>query len=472
MKSWTLILRLAWLLAIPAIAAPSNSSFSLTILHDNDFHGQLLPFAYTETALSSNELPSVGGIARRATLIRSLRASLTNESLLLHGGDVFTRGPLTTTWLGEPDIEAMNALGYQAASLGNNEFKAMDGVDATNASGAQAALLSLVKRSRFPWVCANAVDSTGAFLQGVKPFVVLHVGGVHVGILGLTTQRSAYYPQTRGWTVGDPVAVAKQWIPKAREACDVLLLLSHLGVSLDKSLAASTRGIDAIIGGDSHTFLYRGIEITNEAGIGVPIVQAGEYGVRLGRFDLRFEKSGESPWRVASWRSELLLVDDRLAEAADLNALLAPYLAPFRKILGRLDSVEATPAGRARQTQQFMMDGLRRSLGATFALAPDGGGLFDSFRSATITRYDVYAAMPFHNNGVTISMTAAEFEALLAKVPKRVLSGDTNRIPRDRAFPVALVDYTAKSALRLPADRLVDSGKDVRELVIGGFGKD
>src|SRR3981189_3691032 len=95
-------------------------SFALTILHTNDLHGHIFPFAYTESGRSKEERASVGGAARRATLVRRLRRDIKNPVVLGDSGDTFTRGPLTNAYEGVADAEAMNAVGYDLAALGNN----------------------------------------------------------------------------------------------------------------------------------------------------------------------------------------------------------------------------------------------------------------------------------------------------------------------------------------------------------------
>ena len=256
MKKPILIFALLFFVAFPAFA--QDDAVTLTILHTNDLHGHILPFAYTEIERSKEEKASVGGAARRATLIRRLRKEIKNPTILVDSGDTFTRGPLTNAYEGVADIEAMNAVGYELGALGNNEFKAKDGIEAGDAAGAQFALLRFIKRSHFQWLCANAMDGKGAFLEGVQPFVVRQFptkdGVVRVGFLGLTAPRSASYPQTKGWKIIDPIAAAKEYIPLARAQCDVLIAVTHIGVPLDVQLAKETTGLDAIVGGDSHTF--------------------------------------------------------------------------------------------------------------------------------------------------------------------------------------------------------------------------
>ena len=458
-------------LVTPLYAAPNQpQTLTLTLLHDNDLHGHLLPFAYTETGQSNQEKPSVGGAARRATLIRQLRRKIQNPTMLIDSGDTFTRGPLTNAYEGIADTEAMNAVGYELAAVGNNEFKAKDGVDQADAAGAQAALLQVVKRSRFPWICANAVDGKGAFLEGVQPYVVRDFQGVRVGFLGLTSPKSMTYPQTKGWTISDPVAAAKQWIPEARKHCDVLIAVTHIGVLLDTLLAAQTNGLDAIVGGDSHTYLYKALEIPNTQGIAVPIVQDGEFGVRLGRFDLHLSRDAHGEWHLAKYEYALLPVGPSLAEAPDVQAALASYVQPFQTVVGQLPAIAATPEAREKQTTQIVADALRRQTRADIALNPLNGGFFEVFRHHAVTRYDVYAVMPFHNNVVTAALTGSEMQSLLKAQPDTVVSGDIAHLDAAQTYRVAFVDYMAHSVYKLTEAQVTETKQDLRDVVISYLG--
>ena len=449
--------------------APAQKSepdhFALTILHTNDLHGHIFPFAYIEQAKSKEEAPSVGGAARRATLIRKLRREVKNPVLLVDSGDTFTRGPLTNAYEGIADVEAMNAVGYDLAALGNNEFKAKDAVEEWDAQGAQAALLQMVKRAHFHWLCANATDSKGACLEGVVPYVVREINGVRVGFLGLTPPRVATYPQTVGWKISDPIAAAKEWIPKARRHCDILIALTHIGVDLDKQLAAQTTGLDAIVGGDSHTFLYKAEEVANPEGRRIPIVQDGEFGVNLGRFDLRFSRNADGPWTLTGFDYKLLPVGANIKEAPDVVAALQPYLRPMLTVVGHLDSIGDTPQERNQITNRIIADALRQQTGSDYALNPDDSG-FDVFRHKEVTRYDVYAIMPFKNHVITASLTGAEIQAMQKSVTNTVHSGEVANIDPTKTYKVAFVDYPAKAAYKVPMEKIVDTGRDVREAVM------
>jgi 2',3'-cyclic-nucleotide 2'-phosphodiesterase (5'-nucleotidase family) len=283
----------------------------------------MLPFQYTPAIPGMRvALPGeVGGLARRATAIGKIRAEVTHPLALVDCGDVFTRGPWHQQFLGVPEIEALNAMGCEMLCVGNNEFKATDGVDS------QAILLGLMRRSRFPWLAANlTVGDSGVPVEGIHRFVVRDYQGVRVGFLGLTAPRAKDYAQTKGWTIGDPIAAAKQWVPEARKSCDILIAVTHIGVDLDKQLAAQVPGIDAIVGGDSHTYLPVPLAVKNPAGIVVPIVQAGEQGVMLGRLDLVFEK-GEG-WKLQQYTGKLQPMNAEIPDDPTIKTLLDRWLAP------------------------------------------------------------------------------------------------------------------------------------------------
>src|SRR5580698_8065796 len=167
------------LLTLDAGAA-SAATQSLTILHDNDIHGHLRAFCYVEVAKGPDEHCDVGGAARRATLVKQLRAAAKTPTLLIDSGDTTTRGPLATEYEGLDEIAAMNAIGYDLAAIGNNEFKLKDAADIHDAAGAQGDLARLVRQSHFPWICANVTEADGSPLPGVKPFIVRRIGRLQI----------------------------------------------------------------------------------------------------------------------------------------------------------------------------------------------------------------------------------------------------------------------------------------------------
>lgn len=452
-------------LTLTALPARAQDKLDLTILHTNDLHGHTLPFAYTEPGRSKDEQPSVGGAARRATLIRELKKKAKNPVMVIDLGDVATRGPLTNAYEGIADIEALNATGYDIGTIGNNEFKLKDAAERFDAVGAQNALLQVLRRSHFPWVCANAgvgEAAKGELIPGVHPYLVREINGVRVGFLGLTAPRSNGYPQVKGWWVSDPVEAAKKWVPIVRKNCDVLVALTHVGVDDDKKIA-EVPGIDAIVGGDSHTFLYKPVVVN-----GVPIVQTGEFGVNLGKFDLHFAKT-PSGWKLASYNYALLPITAKIKEARDVKAVADAYAAPLKSgpaIALPTRFLGATPDERTRRTSEAVAAALAKATNSEIGLHVEGDGFFDVFRAEKLTRYDIWAVMPFKNKVATLTMTGAELTELKQKNKGVILSAPAS--DPAKIYTVALVDFTATGTLKLSASRL-SVGGDLREAVIAGL---
>ena len=446
----------------------------LTLLHTNDLHGHVLPHVYAEEGFPGGKGEFVrGGIARIATLARKLKREIKNPAMLIDIGDTATRGPLTNAYEGIADAEAMNAAGYELGVIGNNEFKLKDGYERKDNFGAQAALMQVIRRTNFPWLCANAGGEPQKFFPGVGPFLVREIQGVRVGFLGLTAPRSASYPQTVGWWIGDPVESAKKWIPIARKECDVLIALTHIGIDDDKKLVAATSGIDAVVGGDSHTFIYKPEIVNNAEGKPVPIVQDGEFGVNLGRFDLHFAKT-PTGWTLAKYEYALLPITEKIKEAKDVKAVADRFARPLQsEIVARLPEsfIGKTPEERTKLTAVATMEGIRRGVGADLGATVPGDGSFNVFRSASVSLYDLRAAWPFKNKVATASLTGAELSTLQTKFPALVLSPGNAPLDSTKTYTVALIDFVASGSLGISADKLTDTGKDMRDAFVAGWAK-
>ena len=128
----------------------------------------------------------------------------------------------------------------------------------------------------------------------VKPYVVLEKGGMKIGIFGLMGKDAAEKsPFASPVKFGDPIEISKEMVKvlREKEKVDMVICLSHSGVSKDKSLsedeilAKKVQGIDVIVGGHSHTRLEKPIVIDSTF-----IVQASSYGNCVGVLDLLWEK--------------------------------------------------------------------------------------------------------------------------------------------------------------------------------------
>ncbi|MFN7019524.1 MAG: bifunctional metallophosphatase/5'-nucleotidase, partial [Fimbriimonadales bacterium] len=220
-RLWFTLSLLGVVLHLGYSADPSGRWFRLTILHTNDTHGHLLPFSYPEgIAPDSQEaaLPhkaNIGGVARRATLIRRLREALQPyPALVIDAGDYMDGTPFSLEFQGEADVACMNACGYDFATLGNHEF-----------SNPLDTVLRLVKMGQFQTVCANLrYRDSGEPL--VPPYAITQVGELRVALFGLVLQDTQNYRGARERVeVLNPFEVARTLVPQLRQQADVVILI-------------------------------------------------------------------------------------------------------------------------------------------------------------------------------------------------------------------------------------------------------
>jgi 5'-nucleotidase len=178
--------------------------------------------------------------------------------------------------------EVMNALGYDAVTLGNHEFD--NGLEAL---GERLASLNA------PVVVCNYDFSPFEAGKYIKPYVVVEKAGMKIGIIGATCNLKDVVSAeiVNRLPEFDFVETVQKYVDELRPTCDLIVLLTHLGYTphlpgntTDPIMAAATRGVDIIVGGHSHTFMDAADMVPNLDGVPVPVVQAGEWGVNMGEF--------------------------------------------------------------------------------------------------------------------------------------------------------------------------------------------
>ena len=261
----------------------------LTILHTNDVHSYIDPFPADHP-----KNPNKGGVARRASLIESIRKENPNV-LLLDAGDIFQGTPYFNYYGGELEFKLMSMMRYDAATIGNHDFD--NGVEGIRAQ---------MPHATFEFISAN-YDFKNTVMDGfVKPYKIFDKDGIKVGVFGLGIELEGLvdkrmYSET---VYNGPVETAQDMVRilKKEKKCDVIICLSHLGYKYkedeskicDLKLAALTQDIDLIIGGHTHTFLDKPTIAKNSVGKEVLVNQVGCYGINLGRIDFYFDNNRQN----------------------------------------------------------------------------------------------------------------------------------------------------------------------------------
>ncbi len=279
-----------------AIADPNT--IRLTILHTNDVHSHIDPFDDNHP-----KYPGMGGVARRAALIRQIRAEEKNV-LLLDAGDIFQGTPYFNLYGGELEMKLMTKMGYDAATIGNHDFD--NGIEG---------LVKQLPFAGFPMLNTN-YDFSDTPMRGKSiPYKIFEKESLRIGVFGIGIELAGLvdkrlYGNTKYL---DPVANALKYSSylKRHKKCDLVICLSHLGFSYendkisDLKLAKLSENIDLIIGGHTHTFMDEPVNMMNQNEKEIIVTQAGWAGLRLGRIDYLFTRNSRRKIRTTSTMKDL-----------------------------------------------------------------------------------------------------------------------------------------------------------------------
>jgi len=272
-------------LSLSAFNTPKDKR--ITILHTNDVHSQIEPLPNNHY-----KYPGLGGFARRATQIDSIRKE-NKHTLLLDAGDIFQGTPYFNYFGGELEFKLMSMLGYDLATLGNHDFD--NGING---------FYKQLPNANFDFVSAN-YDFSNTILEGkVKPYKIFVKDGIKIGVFGLGVELEGLVTPTlyKETKYLDPVTISQDIAKELKEVqhCDLIICLSHIGYHYKKNpnkisdlqLARQTKDIDLIIGGHTHTLLPKPTVEKNSAGENVLINQCGKSGVYMGQIDFYFSADG------------------------------------------------------------------------------------------------------------------------------------------------------------------------------------
>ena len=308
-------------------AAQGKHDVSITLLSTTDIHGHVEPWDYYE------DKPLNLGLAKIATLVKQARAQ-DPDALLLDCGDTIQGTPLAyyfaekDTSVPNPTIAAFNALHYHAMAVGNHEFNFGEEV-----------MWKAKREAKFPWLAANVKQIYKSGVPYIQPYIIKHVKGVRIGIVGFVTPgipRWEIPEHYKGYEFESIVASAKTVIPEVRKQVDLLVVIMHSGLDHDSrtgevrpdqvdnenavsELAESEPGIDVIFYGHTHQ------EMPERIINGVLVSQARNWGQSLARADVLMTEDAEKHWTVESKHSNTIPVTADVPPDPEIMKLAAPY---------------------------------------------------------------------------------------------------------------------------------------------------
>jgi 2',3'-cyclic-nucleotide 2'-phosphodiesterase/3'-nucleotidase len=413
---------------------PGDTALAVTLLETTDFHGALLTGG---TERSTNQ--PWGGAAVLGAWQRMLTARAPGVTFLLDGGDMMQGTPISNLVFGRSVIEVMNVQGYDAAALGNHDFDW--GVDTLRARMAQA---------RFPVLACNVFDkATGARPAWLEPYRLVRRGRVTVAVVGVATPETPLVTAPSNVATlrfDDPAPIVNALVPELRaRGADVVVVLAHMGGQVERNgdavgrvfdLARLVRGVDAVFGGHTHSFVATQVA-------GRPVVVSASNGRVIGEVDVVVNRVARSVRPTGEWLHRTYADSVTVPAGDPVAAIVAHYDSLVGPLMQRVLGRAAAPVTRGSQAMaNLVTDAMRQAVGADVAFT-NAGGLRRDFEAGPISLGEVYELMPFENELVTMELTGAQVKQVIEERPSRIcVSGVRGRYDPVRPEGDRITDLT------------------------------
>lgn len=283
-------------LLVGLLCSTSAPAKLVQILHTNDLHG------FFEHSVEDKHRG--GYAALKAEIDKQKEKALGKgiTSLVVDAGDFMEGSIFYFAQNGRRTFDIMNKMGYDAVAVGNHDW--------LMGSKELASLLKDVP-PQFAYLGANFKPNFALFpsiRKAVKEYKVFDIDGVRLAFMGLTTDELFYKWRLDYGDIHNPVKTGKKLAKKIKEKdeADFVIALTHTGFHTDKELAKESKEVDLIVGGHSHTYLFKPFYQKNKADRQIPIVQAGEHAKVLGRMIINVEKG--KPLEIVEY--ELIPISD------------------------------------------------------------------------------------------------------------------------------------------------------------------
>jgi 2',3'-cyclic-nucleotide 2'-phosphodiesterase / 3'-nucleotidase / 5'-nucleotidase len=439
--------------ALPPPLPADSDSVRLAIIATNDFHGALEPL--TPTWASGD---TIGGAATLAAYVRPVEARYPGATLHLDGGDQMQGTVVSNLTGGRASIDVLNALGVDAAAIGNHEFDW--GVDT---------LLARMADAEYPLLAANIfVKGTGERPDWVEPYVWLDRAGLRIAVIGATTTATPFTTLPKHVEPYEFLSIAhvvNELAPQLEaQGADLIILAVHAGGieeghggvrgEIADAARLITAPLDLIVSGHTHTRINRVVN-------GIPIVQAASSGTAVGVVVLTYDRTARS---VVDAFSEIWTT--RAADVSPDAAMaerVARWASETAEFAGRPITTLAQTLVRDRRGESalgdLIADAQRAATGTQMAMT-NAGGIRADLQAGPVTFRDVFAVQPFQNVLIRVTLTGEQVRrALEAAVTGSVGQVSGVRFSFDPSRPVG--DRIREAYLENTGERLVEQGRVV-----------
>ncbi|MCF7833154.1 MAG: bifunctional metallophosphatase/5'-nucleotidase [Candidatus Marinimicrobia bacterium] len=465
------------IMILVALTSCSSPTADITILHWNDFHSHNTSWVPTHY---NQDKHTVGGYALLDAYLDSLERVFPG-AIRVHAGDDFQGSPVCAVTKGASQIEILNAVKPDFFTIGNHEFdytwKHLDSLRQNIA--------------KFGMYSANLIDDkTGE--SATPQFRVFFRKGYRFAMIALTTpylNELTLPSNLEGVEVADPAETARNLISSLESrGIDLFIVVSHMGIGLDRKLAEDVPDIDLIIGGHSHTYMREAEQVN-----GVWIVQANDHGRYIGITKFHVE-NGDITTIDMDYEETIA---GKLRPSKDVAAVVKKYeeqvAEEMDKVIGTLE-IPWRSGGDESNLGNWIADAFREATGTDIAMM-NNGGIRKGLDSGPILVRDIWEISPFGNTLVTFEWTGEELMNAMDFMASRgrsmqvsgmdmmledkvglvdILVGE-EQVDPEKVYTICVNNYTASQAEKYfgtEINNLKETGLVDRDVLVNAVKKD
>ena len=442
---------------------------TLTIYTVNDFHGSL------------EEEDGKKGASRMAEYILSSMKGKEESSIILSAGDMFQGSAISNYTYGQPVIDVMNHVGFNAMALGNHEFDwgletIQRFVDKDMENG----------EANFDFLgCNIQKKSTGTLPAYIKPYTIIERKNLKIGVIGYIgfgQEKDILSEMVEDYTFLEPVEVVKDYsyILRHNEGCNVIVALGHdasSSTNMQLSKLSDDYRIDAIINGHSHS-VYNDTYRRSDKVV-IPCLQAGSAGSHVGVVNITIDKETNQVIGGSSFTKEMNnKINKNLDVEKIVNQVVLDTAHIFERVLCQTDKeITRIP------TANFIANMLADKTDSKVGFINIGGVRANAFpieKNQNVNVKKIYQILPFDNTIVTLKLKGSLLIKMLDNsdlvYSKNTVKGSTSTgylidgvaIDDEKEYQVATINfcYENNNYNFYLGTQYQDSKKVLRDLMI------
>ncbi|PYF01866.1 bifunctional metallophosphatase/5'-nucleotidase [Ureibacillus chungkukjangi] len=353
---------------------------TIHIFHTNDIHSH---FEYWQ---------------RMHNYIKTQRqefSKLGETSFLFDIGDHIDRSNIyTEATLGKGNVQLLNEAQYDAVTIGNNEGITL----------AFEELHELYNEANFDVIVGNIEPMSGPNPKWLKPYTILQTKyGTKIGVIGATAIFEVFYKELN-WHITEPREVLIYFANQLRDQVDILVCLSHLGITEDELLANECPSIDVIFGSHTHHLFEEGKVVNN-----VLLTGCGKFGMYTGHLTLQFDHTTRN-----LVKKKEMVIENAILPEADGEALFLANLTEQGKKLLQTPIFQTSKNYNKEWFHYSQLSELFAKAVLDFTDADctmfNAGILLDSLKKGIITNYDIHKILPHPINICVIELSGVELK--------------------------------------------------------------